>query len=170
MNDTPPFKKLFSMKLSDIYDAENQIVVALPKMISVANNQDLVEGLQKHLEETQKHVERLERVSEMMGVEIDAKDSVSMRGIIASGEDLITQDLPKEVMDAGLIAAAQAVEHHEIVCYGTLTEWAKVMNEEEVVSILKETLSEEESTDEKLSALAEDEVNQAALDESASEE
>lgn len=160
--DIKDMNDLFVHQLKDIYYAENRIVGALPKMIQKASSPELRQGFEKHLGETRIHVQRLNRVFELHGVAIDSVKCPAIDGIIQEADEVAGEVADKRVLDAALIAAAQAVEHYEITRYGTLIAWAKELGADECANILEETLKEERATDEKLTALAESEVNRAA--------
>jgi ferritin-like metal-binding protein YciE len=155
-------RDLFEDELRDVYDAEKQIVKALPKMIKASSNEELESALEAHLEETRGHVERLERVFESIDMRPRGKHCEGMAGILEEGKNLMEEDGDEAVLDAGFIAAAQRVEHYEITAYGTLMAWAKVLGLKDALSLLKANEQEEKAADEKLSALAESGLNQAA--------
>jgi len=148
-------------ELSDILDAEKQIIKALPKMAKAAEHEDLKRAFEMHLEETEGQVERLERIFELMGENSRSKKCKGVQGIIKEGEEMIKEHFG----DAGLIASAQKVEHYEIASYGSVHSWARLLGEDEVADLLEETLDEEESTDEKLTQLAESAINVEEKDE-----
>jgi ferritin-like metal-binding protein YciE len=150
---------LFMHFLKDVYYAERQILKALPKMAKVATDEQLKQGLTHHREETQHHVERLQKVFEAMGKRAQGVTCEAINGIIEEGEELIEQGEKGPVMDAGLIACAQAVEHYEMSRYGTLKCWAGELGHKEAVKLLDATLNEEKKTDAALTKLAESEVN-----------
>jgi ferritin-like metal-binding protein YciE len=150
---------LFVHQLRDIYYAENQIVQSLPEMIEKATDSNLKRGFETHLGETKNHVHRLEQVFKMHGVEAKGIDCPAIDGIIEEADDIIADVEDKKVLDAALIAAAQAVEHYEITRYGTLIGWAKQLGRPDCASILQQNLEEEKATDAKLTSLAERNVN-----------
>jgi ferritin-like metal-binding protein YciE len=156
-------------EIRDLYHAEKQLTKALPKMAKAATNDDLREAFEMHLEETQEQITRLEEVFEALGEKAKAEPCPGMAGIIEEGNETI-QEADGAVLDAALIAAAQRAEHYEIGAYGTCIEWARLMGHTEVVSLLEQTLEEEKATDKKLTMLAEQEINQAALAEGGHEE
>jgi ferritin-like metal-binding protein YciE len=160
--DIKTFDELFVHTLRDIYYAEKQILKALPKMIEKATNAGLKQGLQSHLKETEGHVTRLEKVFEMHGVKAKAVDCPAIDGIIKEAEEIAGDVADKEVLDAAIIAAAQAVEHYEITRYGTLVEWAKQLGRPDCASVLEPTLEEEKAADAKLTTLAEGGINRKA--------
>ncbi|AIX74345.1 MAG: ferritin-like domain-containing protein [Mixta calida] len=154
---------LFVHTLSDVYSAEVQLTKALPKMAEAATETKLAEGFRQHLEETKGHIERLDQVIQALDdVEMENVTCVAMEGLIKEGEEIIQEVEEGPVRDAGLIVAAQKVEHYEISSYGSLMALAKNLGYDNVVSILKNTLDEEKATDEKLTMLAEQQVNQHA--------
>lgn len=150
---------LFEDTLRDIYYAERQITKALPKMAKAAQSQELRQGFEHHLEETEGHVERLEKVFELLGKRARGKTCDAILGIIDEGKTIMEEFKDSEAIDAGLIAAAQAVEHYEIARYGTLKTWAQELGMSEAVSLLDATLSEEKLTDQKLTQIAEASAN-----------
>ena len=153
---------LFVEELRDVYNAEKQILKALPKMARTAESTDLKEAFESHLEETQHQVERLEQVFEQMGARARGKTCAAMEGMIEEGKDLMSEDAEAEVMDAGLIGAAQKVEHYEIATYGTLVTWARQLGHSKAARLLEETLNEEKAADQKLTRIAEAWVNRQA--------
>lgn len=150
---------LFVHQLRDIYYAEKQIVQTLPEMIEKATDSNLKRGFEAHLGETKNHVKRLEQVFKMHGVEAKGIDCPAIDGIIEEADDIIADIEDKKVLDAALIAAAQAVEHYEITRYGTLIAWAKQLGRPDCASVLQQNLEEEKATDAKLTSLAERNVN-----------
>ncbi|SNR44821.1 ferritin-like domain-containing protein [Paracoccus sediminis] len=153
---------LFHETLKDIYYAERKITGALRKMARAAQNENLKAAFKMHEEETQGQIERLTQVFELIGKRPRGKTCDAIEGIIAEGEDVIDEFKGSPALDAGLLAAAQAVEHYEISRYGTLKAWAQVLGMNEAASLLDQTLQEETATDEKLTSLAETVVNAAA--------
>lgn len=153
---------LFVHELRDILNAENQLVKALPKMAKAAASADLKEGFTEHLEQTKEQVKRLERIFKMLDMAPRGKKCAAMEGLIEEGSELIAEDAEDTVKDAGLIAAAQKVEHYEIAAYGTLRTWAQQLGMEEAANLLQETLDEEGETDKKLTQLAESMINAEA--------
>jgi ferritin-like metal-binding protein YciE len=147
-------RDLFIDELKDLYSAENQILKALPKMIKKASSRELKSGFEQHLKETQVHVERLEKVFKGLDESPRGKKCKGMEGVIADGKELMEEDAEPEVMDAGLIGAAQHVEHYEIAGYGCVRTYAELMGEDDIANLLQQTLDEEKATDEKLSKLA----------------
>jgi ferritin-like metal-binding protein YciE len=155
-------KALFLHQLKDTYFAENAIIKALPKMAQAARSEELKGAFGVHLDETRQQVKRLDQVFELVGAKPEGVECKAIQGIIAEGDEVISEFGGGEGIDAGLIAAAQAVEHYEIARYGTLLAWAKQLDLSEVADLLEETLVEEENTDELLSELAEEVANPAA--------
>jgi ferritin-like metal-binding protein YciE len=155
-------KALFLHQLKDTYSAEKAILKALPQMAEAARSEELKAAFGVHLKETEEQVRRLERVFQMVGVKPEEIQCRAIRGIIEEGREIQQEFMDGEALDAGLIAAAQAVEHYEITRYGTLLAWAKQLGLSEAEELLEETLVEEENTDELLSELAEEAINPAA--------
>jgi ferritin-like metal-binding protein YciE len=157
--DIKTLDDLFVHQLRDIYYAEKQIVQALPEMIEKAKDPGLKQGFEAHLGETKNHVKRLEQVFKMHGVEAKGVECPAIDGIIEEADEIAGEVDDKKVLDAALIAAAQAVEHYEITRYGTLIAWAKQLGRPDCASVLQETLEEEKAADSKLTSLAERDVN-----------
>jgi ferritin-like metal-binding protein YciE len=153
---------LFALELKDAYSAEMQLTKALPKMAKTASDPDLKAGFEKHLRETENQVKRLEQVAQQLEVKLGRHTCEAMKGLIEEGKEIIDLDVDDHIRDAGLIAAAQKVEHYEIATYGTLCAWAKLLGHTNAQKLLHETLEEERATDEKLTELAEREVNPVA--------
>ena len=153
---------LFLHQLKDTYFAENAIIKALPKLADAARSEELKGAFRLHLEETKKQVERLDRVFEIVGEKPEGVECKAIQGIIAEGDEVLENFGGGDAIDAGLISAAQAVEHYEITRYGTMLAWAKQLGLDDAAELLKETLVEEENTDEILSELAEEIANPAA--------
>jgi ferritin-like metal-binding protein YciE len=153
---------LFVHTLQDIYYAENQITKALPTMISKATDPQLKQGFETHLTETKGHVKRLEQVFQMHGKSPKAVDCPAIDGIIKEANEVAGDINDKEVLDAALLASAQAVEHYEITRYGTLIAWAKQLGRPDCARVLQQNLEEEKATDKKLTAIAESKVNKKA--------
>jgi ferritin-like metal-binding protein YciE len=158
---------LFHDTLKDIYYAEKKILAALPKMAKAAQNEDLKAAFEKHEGETEEQVARLEKVFETIDEKPQAKKCPAIDGIIDEGKEIMDEYKGSPALDAGLLCAAQAVEHYEITRYGTLVTWANELGNQEAAQLLKATLGEEEATDEALSELAETCVNQEAQSEAA---
>jgi ferritin-like metal-binding protein YciE len=157
--DIKTMDDLFLHFLQDIYYAENQIVTSLPDMIEKASNPQLKQGLQSHLGETKTHVKRLEQAFQMLGTKAQGADCPAIDGIIEEAEEVGGEVEDKRVLDAAIIANAQAVEHYEITRYGTLIAWAQQLGKNDVAALLKQTLAEEKTADQKLTTLAEGAVN-----------
>jgi ferritin-like metal-binding protein YciE len=157
--DIKTLNDLFVHQLRDIYYAEKQIVQALPDMIEKAKDPGLKQGFEAHLGETKDHVKRLEQVFKMHGVEAKGVECPAIDGIIEEADEIAGEVDDKKVLDAALIAAAQAVEHYEITRYGTLIAWAKQLGRPDCASVLQENLEEEKAADSKLTSLAERSVN-----------
>jgi len=155
-------------ELQDIYNAENQLVKALPKMAKAAVNAKLKSGFLTHLEETKGHVQRLAQAFKLLDEPVKGKTCHAMKGLVEEGAEAIEENDPSLVRDAQLIGAAQRVEHYEIAAYGTVRALATLLGHSEVAALLKQTLDEEGATDKKLTSVA-SEVNRAALSESAAE-
>jgi ferritin-like metal-binding protein YciE len=149
-------------EIRDLYNAEKQLVKALPKMAKGASSEELREAFESHLEETEGQVARLERIFELLDEKPRGKHCAGMAGIIEEGSEKLQEDLEDAVLDACLIASAQKVEHYEIGAYGTAIAWAEALELTEVAQVLQESLAEEKSADEKLTALAESGINEAA--------
>jgi ferritin-like metal-binding protein YciE len=160
--DIKTMNDLFVHTLRDIYYAEKQIVKALPDMIDKSSDPQLKQGFQTHLRETENHVKRLERVFQLVGEKAQGVDCPAIDGIIEEANDVAGEVEHKSVMDAALIAAAQAVEHYEMTRYGTLIAWANQLGRSDCTSLLQQTLDEEKATDKKLTAMAESQVNRRA--------
>jgi ferritin-like metal-binding protein YciE len=160
--DIETMDDLFVHTLRDIYYAENQIVKALPSMIEKASDPSLKQGFQTHLGETRNHVKRLEQVFEMHSIEVGGVDCPAIDGIIEEANDVAGDVEDNKVLDAALIAAAQAVEHYEMTRYGTLIAWARQLGRNDCASLLQQTLDEEKATDSKLTSIAEQQVNRRA--------
>lgn len=149
-------------ELKDTYSSETQIAKALPKMAQAATSPQLKAAFEKHLVETQNQVKRLETIFQQLGESPEGNDCEATEGLVKEGEELMGEQADPQVLDAGLIAAAQKVEHYEIASYGTLTTWAKELGHTQIADLLHQTLSEEKTTDEALTALAESRINSAA--------
>jgi len=157
--DIKSMDDLFVHMLRDIYYAEKQIVKALPEMIEKASEPKLKQGFETHQRETENHVTRLERVFELIGQKAQGVDCPAIDGIIEEANEVAGEVEKKAVLDAALIAAAQAVEHYEMTRYGTLIAWANELGHGDVVALLRQTLEEERATDQKLTQMAENQVN-----------
>jgi ferritin-like metal-binding protein YciE len=152
-------RDLLVEQLQDLYDAENRITKALPKMAKAATSPALKAAFEKHLAETEGQVKRLEQVFEALGETAKTKTGKAMQGLIAEGEETMSENAEPEVLDAALIAAAQRVEHYEMAGYGTVRSYARLLKENAIVSLLEQTLQEEKATDEALTTLAESSIN-----------
>jgi ferritin-like metal-binding protein YciE len=153
---------LFIDQLKDLYNAENQLVKALPKMAKASTSPELKTAFEGHLQETKGHVERLERIFDQLGTSPGGKTCKAMKGLIEEGSEMMDEDAEPEIMDAGLIAAAQRVEHYEMAGYGVVRTFAKLLGNEDAARLLQETLEEEGAADKKLTQVAERIVNPKA--------
>jgi ferritin-like metal-binding protein YciE len=161
-NDTHPLEELLVDELKDLYSAENQIIKALPKMAKATTTPELKRAFERHLEETRRQVDRLEQIGEQLEIKLSGKKCKGMEGLIEEGKELMGE-LEDEALDAGLIGAAQKVEHYEIAAYGTARAHAEMLGYNKVARLLQQTLNEEANTDKKLTQLAENVVNVEAL-------
>lgn len=152
---TNRLRHLYIEELKDIYSAENQLVKALPKMARAATSPDLRSGFEEHLTQTKEHVARLEQIFTKLDESPKGKKCKGMEGLITEGSEMIEEDPAAEELDAGLISAAQRVEHYEIAAYGCVATYANLLGEAEAESLLRETMQEEKATDEKLTELSE---------------
>lgn len=150
---------LYTDMLKDLYSAEKQLVKALPKMAKNAQSSDLQKAFQEHLRQTEGHVERIDQIFTELGGSPRGKKCVGMEGLIEEGSELMQEDIEPNVLDAGLIAAAQKVEHYEIAGYGTARAWAQRLGYDNAARLLQETLEEESMANEKLTKIAESHVN-----------
>jgi ferritin-like metal-binding protein YciE len=153
---------LFHDQLQDAYSAETQLTKALPKMAKAAKSPELRAGFEQHLTETKNQLTRLEKVCQQVGCKTGGNTCEAMEGLVEEGEEVLGLGLDGEAQDAGLIAAAQKVEHYEIALYGTLCTFAKQLGHQDAARLLHETLEEEKKTDQKLTQLAEAGINQTA--------
>ena len=161
---TGTLEDLLTDELKDLYSAENQIIKALPKMAKTAKSQDLRKAFEEHLEQTKEQARRLEQACDELGVSPKGKKCVGMEGVIEESKEVMGEELDTDTIDAGLIGAAQKVEHYEIAAYGTAAAHAKQLGFSSVLSLLGKTLDEEKTADEKLTKLAENMINvQAAM-------
>ena len=160
----------FIDELRDTYDAERQLTKALPKLAKASTNPALRAAFEAHLEETQGQISRLEEVFGLLEEKLRGKHCEGIAGIIEEGKAILEEDFEGDTLDACLIAAGQRAEHYEIAAYGTLLAWARVMNLDEVATLLEDTLKEEKATDEKLSGLADGGINENAFDAAAESE
>jgi ferritin-like metal-binding protein YciE len=159
MANAQTLRELFVDEIRDLYNAERQLTKALPKMARAASSDDLREAFEAHLAETETQIERLDSVFESLDEKPRGKHCEGMAGIIEEGSNLMKEDFDGAVLDAGLIASAQRVEHYEIGAYGTVIAWAKALGMSDVAAMLDETLAEEKATDQKLNSLAEGAIN-----------
>lgn len=153
---------LFEMQLKDLYSAENQLVKAMPKMASMAKDARLRQGFEMHLRETQTQVERLEQIGKGLDLKLSGHTCKAMEGLIAEGQETMSERATDEVMDAALIAAAQRIEHYEISGYGTAAHYAERLGHSEAAALLRQSLNEEQRTDTKLNDLAINYINAKA--------
>jgi ferritin-like metal-binding protein YciE len=156
-------QKLYTEELRDLYNAETQLLKALPKMAKGASSQELKDAFEKHLEQTKTHVERLEEVFEQLGEKPRGKTCRAMKGLIEEGSEILEKDGDESVLDAGIIVAAQKVEHYEIAGYGSVRTFAHLLGQNDAAELLQTTLDEESETNEILNKLAETVVNPEAL-------
>ncbi len=156
-------EKLYVDELKDLWSAENQILKALPKMIKAASHRELKQAFTAHEKQTKEHVKRLERVCDELGYSPRGKKCVGMEGLLKEGAELIKERPDPDVLDAGLISAAQHVEHYEMAGYGTARTWARLLGYDDQADILQKTLDEEGDTDKQLTELAERSINVAAV-------
>jgi ferritin-like metal-binding protein YciE len=161
--ETNPLNELLHEELRDLYSAETQIVKALPKMAKAASSPELRRAFERHLEETKRQVERLDQIGEELEVKMTGKKCKGMEGLLAEGRELMEEDFEEDALDAGLIGAAQKVEHYEIAAYGTARTHADMLGYRRIAKLLQQTLNEEGATDKKLTQLAESVVNYEAV-------
>ena len=155
---------LLADELKDLYNAENQIIKALPKMAKAASSPELKRAFERHLEETRRQVERLDQIGEALDARLTGKKCKGMEGLIEEGKEIMSEDLEDAALDAGLIGAAQKVEHYEIAAYGTARTHASMLGMNKVAKLLQQTLDEEGITDKKLTQLAENIINVEAVE------
>lgn len=155
---------LFVDQLKDLMSAENQIIKALPKMVKAASSDELRTAFEEHLEQTEQHVARLERIAERLAVNPKGKKCRGMEGLLDEGKELLDSEADDDVLDAGVIAAAQRVEHYEIAGYGCARTYARQLGDEEAATLLQATLDEEAETDKRLTEIAENMVNARAVE------
>lgn len=163
-------QKLFEDELKDIYWAEKALIKAIPKMIKKATSEELISALDSHLGETQQQIQRIEEVFGLIGKEPQAKKCEAMAGLIKEAEEIMSDAEDGMMRDAGIISAAQKVEHYEIASYGTLRTFASTLGLDDVVTLLQQTLDEEKNADEKLTEVAVSCINEAAAEEVEGEE
>jgi ferritin-like metal-binding protein YciE len=156
-------KKLYVEELRDLYDAENQLLKALPKMAKGASSQELKQAFEDHLEQTKDHVERLEEIFKGLDESSKGKTCHGMKGLLEEGSEILEEDGEDSVLDAGIIAAAQKIEHYEIASYGTARTFANLLGDDEAAELLQQTLDEEGDADKHLNELAGEIVNPEAL-------
>ena len=161
---------LFLDEIRDLYDAEKQLTKALPKMAKAASSDELKRAIENHLAETQNQVERLEQVFELIGEKATGKKCAAMAGLIQEGQEIVASTNDDAVRDAGIIAAAQKVEHYEMSGYGSARTFAQILGHDDAASLLQETLNEEKAADRKLNDIAETQVNEQAMSTDAEEE
>jgi ferritin-like metal-binding protein YciE len=157
--ETNPLEELLVDELKDLYSAENQLVKALPKMAKAASSPELRRAFERHLEETRRQVERLDQIGQALDVRLTGKKCKGMEGLIEEGKEIMEEDLEDPAIDAGIIGAAQKVEHYEIAAYGTARTHAEVLGYTKAAKLLQQTLDEEGATDKKLTQLAESIIN-----------
>jgi len=162
---TQGLRDLYVDELRDLYDAENRLVKALPKLAKEAESSELRSSIEEHLEQTKGHVDRLRQIFENLGEKPSGKKCAGMVGLIEEGDEMMDEDFEDGVKDAALISAAQRVEHYEIAAYGCVKTWAGLLGETEAQRLLEQTLQEEKETDEKLTELAA-QINVEAMNES----
>jgi ferritin-like metal-binding protein YciE len=161
---TNPLEELLVDELKDLYSAENQIIKALPKMAKASSSPELRRAFERHLEETKRQVERLNQIGEALDTKLTGKKCKGMEGLIEEGKEIMAEDLDENAIDAGLIGAAQKVEHYEIAAYGTARTHAEMLGYTKAAKLLQQTLDEEGATDKKLTALAESIINVEAVE------
>ncbi len=159
MEKIDSMEALLLHEVKDLYDAEKQLVKALPKVAKKASSPELRKAIEEHLHQTEDHVDRLEQIFDLLGKPAKAVRCKGMKGILEEGQDLFKQKATPEALDAAIIMAAQKVEHYEICSYGSAATWAKMLGRTEVKNLLGQTLDEEERTDRKLTQLAKANVN-----------
>lgn len=162
--ETNPLEELLVDELKDIYSAENQIIKALPKMAKAATHPELKRAFERHLEETRRQVERLEQIGQDLEIKLTGKKCHGMEGLIEEGKEIMEEDLDENAIDAGLIGAAQKVEHYEIAAYGTARTHATVLGFTKAARLLQQTLNEEAAADKKLTQLADSVINAEAVE------
>lgn len=152
-------QQLFVEELKDLYNAEKQILKALPKVVKKVQNEDLRQALEEHYEQTENHADRLEQVLGKLGESPRGKKCKAMQGLIEESDEMMSQDATPQVMDAGLIVGLQKVEHYEIAGYGSCVSFAKLLGDSEAAELLAKTLDEEEETDKRLTQIAKKSIN-----------
>jgi ferritin-like metal-binding protein YciE len=157
-------RELLIDQMQDLYDAEKQLVKALPKLAKAASNEELKQAFEDHLEQTRGHVERLERAFEMLDAKAKSKTCEAMKGLVKEGAETTEEDFSEPLLDSAIICAAQKVEHYEIAGYGTLIAWASSIGLEDVAEVFEETLREEKEADEKLTQIGGEILTETAED------
>jgi len=160
---TNPLEELLIDELKDLYSAENQIIKALPKMAKGATSPELKRAFERHLDETRRQVTRLDQIGKELETKLTGKKCKGMEGLIEEGREILEEDMDENAIDAGLIGAAQKVEHYEIAGYGTARTHAELLGYPRIAKLLQQTLDEEGATDQKLTALAESIINVEAV-------
>ena len=163
MAEEVPLQELLEDELKDLFNAENQIIKALPRMAKAASSPELKRAFEKHLAETRRQVTRLEQIGRALDMKLTGKKCKGMEGLIEEGKELLEEDLDENALDAGLIGAAQKVEHYEIAAYGTARTHAQLLGYDKVARLLQQTLDEEGATDKKLTTIAERIINVEAM-------
>lgn len=163
MSSMTTLQDLFVHQLRDLYSAEKQLVKALPTMVRRSTSEALQQAFTAHLEVTREQVTRLDQIFEQLGVSSRGPKCKAMEGLIVEASELMDEDIEPSVLDAGLVAAAQRVEHYEIAAYGTVVAYAGLLGEEDAMSLLQTTLDEEKDADASLTTLAEDGINARAM-------
>jgi ferritin-like metal-binding protein YciE len=163
--DLKTLEDLYGHTLADAYSAETQIVEALPKMVKAATSVDLAEGFEEHLGQTKEHVKKIKELIDNLPTKPSMVECKGMKGLLEEGAELLKEDIGPEVLDAGLIAAAQKVEHYEIAQYGTLATWAELLGKDEDLETINDIKDQEIETDEKLTEVAQSTVNLDAEEE-----
>jgi ferritin-like metal-binding protein YciE len=166
----PSLHELLVDQLKDLYSAESQLVKALPKMAKGASSVALKEAIENHLEETEGQVARLQQIAEILDCKLTGHKCAAMEGLVEEGSDILDADGAEAVIDAGIIAAAQRVEHYEIAAYGTARKMSELLGEQEVADLLQETLEEEKAADQKLTEVVEEDIYPQALQAESMEE
>ena len=159
-----PLEELLVDELKDLYSAENQIIKALPRMAKATSAPELKRAFERHLEETRRQVERLNQIGDALEIKLTGKKCKGMEGLLEEGKEVMEEDLDENALDAGLIGAAQKVEHYEIAAYGTARTHAEMLGYSKVARLLQQTLNEEGATDKKLTQLAESIINVEAVE------
>lgn len=153
---------LFEHQIQDLYSAEEQLIQALPKMAKKSNNDNLEKALNEHLEQTKTHLNRLKSICDRLGINGQEEKCLAMEGLIREAEHFMKEDMDQDVLDAGIVAEAQRIEHYEISAYGTAARFAKELGYQDIADTLKSTLDEEYSADDKLTKIAEERLNEQA--------